>query len=77
MNIGSQTRDVLRALRENSENGDREGWRNVYLDNAKASEQCSNMRRSVFRAHLARLSQCGLYDPIDGYAWGSVKMIDS
>jgi hypothetical protein len=59
MNIGPQTNSVLRALRENSESGDRDGWRIVYLDNAKASEQCSDMRQ---------------YEPIDGYAWGRVKM---
>ena len=68
---------VLKALRDASEGNPINGWRAVYLDNAKASEECTDMTRTAFRSYLAKLSQRGLYKVIDGYAWGDVKMTDT
>lgn len=47
-------------------------WFSVYLDNAKPA----NMSGTAFAGHLAALTNIGLYKPVDGFAWGEVK-IDS
>lgn len=70
MGIGIETTKVLTALRQASETDDGEGWRMVYLDNARPA----GMSDKSFRSYLAKLSQHGLYRVIDGYAFGSVKM---
>jgi hypothetical protein len=64
------TMRVLTALRQASESDDGNGWRSVYLDNARPA----GMSNKSFRSYLAKLSQHGLYRVIDGYAFGSVKM---
>jgi hypothetical protein len=63
--------NTLTALRKAAEY-DEDGWGMVYLDNAHA--KLPGMSPTVFRAHLASLSKNGLYKPVDGYAWGMVKM---
>lgn len=69
MTIGPESTKVLTALREASESDDGEGWRMVYLDNARPA----GMSVNSFRSYLAKLSQHGLYRVVDGYAWGSVR----
>jgi hypothetical protein len=66
------TNEVLKALRDHAEGQSINGWRDVCLDNAKPGE----MSPPTFRSCLARLSVQGVYRPIDGYAFGSVKMDD-
>jgi hypothetical protein len=68
--MGPETRQVLKSLRDASEGQVIDGWRDVYLDNAKPSD----MRAATFRSYLAKLSQHGYYRPVDGYAFGSVNM---
>lgn len=64
---------VLRHLRLNYEGTTLDnGWADVYLDNARPS----GMSDKSFRSCLAALSQAGSYKPIDGYAWGRVKVED-
>jgi len=48
-------------------------WGAVYLDNAKASEECSGMEPTRFRWFLSHPSRQGLYQPIDA-AWGRIKL---
>lgn len=60
---------VLEALRKASESDAGDGWRDVYLDNARPA----GMSDKSFRSHLAALAKAGLYRPIDGYAFGSVR----
>lgn len=62
---------VLAALREKSESDAEPGWRDVYLDNARPP----GMDDKQFRAALASLARRGQYRPIDGFAFGSVKMV--
>ena len=76
MKIGTRSETTLRALRSNSEGETQDGWRVVYLDNAKASEGCADLTPAAFRSRLSKLSALGLYRPIDGFAWGEVKMED-
>jgi len=62
---------VLAALRSNTEgSGGREGWKDVYLDNARPP----GMSVTSFRSQLSALAKRGLYKPIDGWAFGEVKM---
>lgn len=62
---------VLAALIANAEGcEDSNGWRDVYLDNARPVE----MNDKVFRAALATLSKRGVYRPHDGFAFGAVKV---
>lgn len=70
MNLSPATAQVLAALRANAEGCTENGWRNVYLDNALPA----GMSDKSFRSHLAALSKVGLYRPIDGYAFGDVKV---
>ena len=70
MTNGQQT--VLAALREHAESDDGDGWWTVYLDNAKPSE----MPPHSFAGYLSALEAGGLYRPVDGYAFGQVKLND-
>lgn len=63
------TDDVLAALRRNTESEPREGWRDVYLDNAAGD---LHLTRHQFAGHLSVLEKRGLYHPLDGYAFGEV-----
>ena len=77
-NLGGPTMNTettLRALRTNVDYEEGE-WGVTYLENAKASEECSDLSITAFRNHLAALTKRGLYLPIDGYAWGRVKLRD-
>lgn len=49
---------------------DGDGWGEVYLDNARPD----GMSDKSFRSCLASLSKLNLYRPIDGYAFGKVKL---
>lgn len=60
---------VLASLRKNVENVDG-NWGEVYLDNARPA----NMNDKEFRACLSALSRQGLYEVVDGYAFGKVKL---
>jgi hypothetical protein len=62
---------VLASLRASTESHTDE-WGMVYLDNARA--RLAGMSDKSFRSYLARLSRDGLYKPVDGYAWGEVKL---
>lgn len=73
MSLGPETTIVLEALRKASENDGEPGWRDVYLDNARSLVPVY-MTANTFRSYLAKLSQHGLYRPLDGYAFGTVKM---
>lgn len=66
------TNQTLESLRKASESDAGDGWRDVYLDNARPE----GMNDKTFRSHLSALSKAGMYRPIDGYAFGAVKMID-
>jgi len=61
---------VLQNLRKNVESMFDDTWGNVYLDNARPNG-CNDKQ---FRACLSALSKKGLYKPLDGYAFGMVKM---
>jgi hypothetical protein len=63
----SQT--VLQSLRNHIEHRDGD-WGEVYLDNARPP----GMSQTAYRAVLAALSRQGLYQPMDGYAWGRVAL---
>ncbi len=65
----TNSEQVLKSLRSKVENDNGDGWGEVYLDNAR-----NGMNDKVFRAALAQLSKQGLYQVIDGYAWGKVKI---
>lgn len=62
---------LLAALRRHVESEDGE-WGMVYLDNAKPRDMTGHQ----FAWHLSALSHAGLYKPVDGYAWGTVKLTD-
>lgn len=70
--MSPRTEQVLRNLRDERETheGNGDGWADVYLDNAKPA----GMSDKAFRSHLSALSQAGFYKPVDGYAWGSVRL---
>lgn len=72
MGIGPETTAVLESLRKKSESDEGDGWKMVYLDNAIPT----GMPAKTFRSYLAKLSQHGLYEVVDGFAWGRVKMTD-
>jgi hypothetical protein len=63
------TDTVLRSLRANVEflDGD---YGNVYLDNARPYA----MSERIFRSCLSNLIKSGLYEPVDGFAWGRVRI---
>jgi hypothetical protein len=70
--VGHQSVDtdtVLRSLRANVEflDGD---YGNVYLDNARPY----GMSERMFRCCLSNLIKSGLYEPVDGFAWGRVRI---
>lgn len=60
---------VLQSLRDHVEHRDG-AWGEVYLDNARPV----GMSETAFRAVLAALSRRGLYEPMDGFAWGRVQL---
>ena len=62
--------DVLCSLRNNVEGNNENGWKMVYLDNARPKD----MNDKQFRGCLAALSKMGVYKVVDGYAWGKVKV---
>jgi len=65
---------VLNALRASCEDRNQNNeWNHVYLDNASAG---LGMTATKFRAQLSVLSKQGLYQVVDGWAWGNVKMND-
>ena len=69
--VGHQvdTDTVLRSLRANVEflDGD---YGNVYLDNARPY----GMNERMFRSCLSNLIKRGLFEPVDGFAWGRVRI---
>jgi hypothetical protein len=72
MTIGPETKRVLDALRAHIEYNEDNTWGVVYLDNARPKD----MKPATFRSYLAKLSQHGLYQPLDGYAFGKVNTRD-
>jgi hypothetical protein len=65
-----RTAAVLAALRSKAEGEAVDGFKLVYLDNAKPE----GMSPTAFAGHLGALQKAGLYKVIDEYAWGNVKM---
>jgi hypothetical protein len=65
---------VLSALRSESEGQVIGGWRDVYLDNAKAKLDDMSMR--AWRQNLSLLAIRGFYKSVDGFAFGAVKVED-
>jgi hypothetical protein len=70
--VGHQSMDtetVLRSLRANIEflDGD---FGNVYLDNARPY----GMSERIFRSCLSNLIKSRLYEPVDGFSWGRVRI---
>lgn len=66
---------VLKDLRENVESYqeyDDGWWGDVYLDNLSLS-----ISRKELTGYLSQLRQRGLYRPLDGYAFGCVKLADA
>jgi hypothetical protein len=67
---------VLAMLRANKESGnetvysDGSIWCDVYLDNAKPV----GMNAHQFAGCLSALERRGDYKPVDGFAWGSVRI---
>lgn len=61
---------VLQALRDHAESDDGNGFWTVYLDNAKPS----GMSPHQFAGYLSALEKAGLYRPVDGYAFGQVRL---
>jgi hypothetical protein len=70
MSLTENSSLVLSGLRGNVEHHLEGGWGSVYLDNARPA----GMSETSFRSHLAVLSKAGLYRPVDGYAFGEVKV---
>jgi hypothetical protein len=74
MTLTNQATEILNALRSyaesttEKENG--EIWASVYLDNARPN----NMTANQFAGYLSALQAAGLYKPVDGYAFGEVKI---
>lgn len=68
--MANSTEAVLKALRENTEGSVVDGFRSVYLDNARPE----GMSTASFRSCLSVLAKQGLYRPLDGYAFGEVKV---
>lgn len=60
---------VLQSLRSNTEGCETNGFKIVYLDNARLSDVSEHQ----FRSCLAQLSKDGLYKIVDGYAWVKLK----
>jgi hypothetical protein len=60
---------VLQSLRDHVEHRD-DAWGEVYIDNARPG----GMSETASRAVLAALSRRGLYEPMDGFAWGRVQL---
>jgi hypothetical protein len=76
MKSGTFGETTLEALRKYSEGPPQDGWRDIYLDFAAASEQCATLTPTGFRDHLSNLYAHGVYRPIDGITWGKVRMND-
>jgi hypothetical protein len=63
------TDTVLRSLRANVEGRDGDHG-DVYLDNARPY----GMSERMFRGCLSNLIKSGLYEPVDGFVWGRVRI---
>jgi hypothetical protein len=68
----TETEKVLANLRAHVKSSDGE-WVKVYLDNARPSR----MTPGSYACHLSALIRAGLYRPLDGFAWGLVRMADA
>jgi hypothetical protein len=68
MKLSPKTAHVLDGLYACAEGEPEDGYRLVYLDNARPI----GMSETAFRSHLAALAKLDLYRPVDGYAWGKV-----
>jgi len=60
---------VLRSLRANVEGLDGD-YGDVYLDNARPY----GMSERIFRSCLSKLIKSRLYEPVDGFSWGRVRI---
>lgn len=70
--LGQREAAVLAALRGAAEGEPEDGYRLVYLDNARA--QCPELTGRQWAWTLGALSLSDqLYKPVDGFAWGKVK----
>jgi hypothetical protein len=69
--LGTKAHQVLLSLRSNAEDAaSPEGWRTVYLDNARPR----GMSARSFAGYLSALEREGVYQPIDNFAWGKVQV---
>ena len=64
-----ETSTVLLSLRANVESRDGD-FGDVFLDRAKPH----GMSERTFRSCLSDLIKRGLYEPVDGFAWGRVRI---
>lgn len=64
------TTEILQTLRANAEGAPFNGWCMVYLDNAIPA----GMNRHAFAGFLSALTATGDYRPVDGFAFGEVKV---
>lgn len=69
-NLSPKTTEVLAALRSNVEGCDDNGFRDVYLDNARPA----GMSAHAFAGHLSALEKAGLYRPYGDDCFGRVKI---
>lgn len=68
--LSTESQNVLNLLRKHAEGSSNDGWRDVYIDNARPD----GMTCRAYAGHLSALKGAGVYKPIDGYAWGEVRM---
>lgn len=64
-----ETSTVLLSLRANVKSRDGD-FGDVFLDRAKPH----GMSERTFRSCLSDLIKRGLYEPVDGFAWGRVRI---
>jgi hypothetical protein len=64
-----ETSTVLLSLRANVESRDSD-FGDVFLDRARPY----GMSERMFRSCLSDLIKRGLYEPVDGFAWGRVRI---
>ena len=64
-----ETSTVLLSLRANVKSRDSD-FGDVFLDRAKPH----GMSERTFRSCLSELIKRGLYEPVDGFAWGRVRI---
>lgn len=74
MTLSNEATQILNALRSygesTTEHSNGEVWASVYLDNARPN----NMTANQFAGYLSALQTAGFYKPVDGYAFGEVKL---